>query len=180
MIIAKRKRKENIAEYILYLYQVEDLIRAFHFDMQLIRENLIKSYNADEETSEELAAWYKNLLIMMEKEGKQEKGHMQFLSNLLNEVNEFHLRLLSSGADKMYPSVYQAVAGLIDELKERNPNTDKAVQVAIDGVYGYLMLKIQKKEIHSETEEAVKRMSNWLAYLSRLFRAYENGNFEIS
>jgi len=179
MIVAKRKRKENIAEYILYLYQVEDLIRAFHLDMELISEKLVKAYNVDIETSKELALWYENLVIMMEKEGKQEKGHLQFLSNLLNEVNEFHLRLLSSGTDKMYPSVYQAVVGLIDELKQRNPNTDKAVQVAIDGIYGYLMLKIQNKEIHPETEEAVKRMSNWLAYLSKLFRAYENGNFEI-
>jgi hypothetical protein len=179
MIVAKRKRKENIAEYILYLYQVEDLIRAFHFDMDLISENLVKSYDTDKTTSEELAAWYENLVLMMKKEGKQEKGHMQFLSNLLEEVNEFHQRLLSSEADKIYPSVYQAVTGLIDELKQRNPTTDKAVQVGIDGIYGYLMLKIQKKEIHPETEEAVKRISNWLAYLSKIFREYENGKFEF-
>jgi len=28
MIIAQKKRKENIAEYLLYMWQVEDLIRA--------------------------------------------------------------------------------------------------------------------------------------------------------
>ena len=33
MIIARRKRKENIAEYLLYMWQVEDLIRANNFDM---------------------------------------------------------------------------------------------------------------------------------------------------
>ncbi|WP_347164130.1 DUF4924 family protein, partial [Parabacteroides merdae] len=37
MIIARRKRKENIAEYLLYMWQVEDLIRANNFDMDSIR-----------------------------------------------------------------------------------------------------------------------------------------------
>ena len=36
MIIARRKRKENIAEYLLYMWQVEDLIRANNFDMDSI------------------------------------------------------------------------------------------------------------------------------------------------
>ena len=34
MIIAKQKRKENISEYLLYMWQVEDLIRANHLDME--------------------------------------------------------------------------------------------------------------------------------------------------
>ena len=40
MIIARRKRKENIAEYLLYMWQVEDLIRANNFDMDSIRARL--------------------------------------------------------------------------------------------------------------------------------------------
>ena len=36
MIVAKQKRKENIAEYLLYMWQVEDLIRANQFDLSLI------------------------------------------------------------------------------------------------------------------------------------------------
>ena len=33
MIVAKQKRKEKIAEYLLYMWQVEDLIRANQFDI---------------------------------------------------------------------------------------------------------------------------------------------------
>ena len=40
MIIARRKRKENIAEYLLYMWQVEDLIRANNFDMDSITARL--------------------------------------------------------------------------------------------------------------------------------------------
>ena len=45
MIIAKQKRKENIAEYLLYMWQIEDLIRANNFDMDLIRRTVIAHCN---------------------------------------------------------------------------------------------------------------------------------------
>ena len=179
MFVAQRKRKENIAEYILYLYQVEDLIRAFNLDMDLISTQLVKSYNAGISSEKEIIAWYENLVMMMQKQGKQEKGHLQFIVNILGELNDFHLRLLERETDKIYPSIFQAVAGLINELRQKNPDTDDDVHLAIDGIYGYLILKIQKKEITSETEEAVKRMSHWLSYLSRLYKEYEKGDFEI-
>ncbi|MGC9355629.1 MAG: DUF4924 family protein, partial [Mariniphaga sp.] len=107
MLIAQQKRKENLAEYILYLYQVEDLIRAYKLDMQLINENLVERYRADEAVKPEISAWYENLAGMMEKEGKQEKGHLQFLSNLVNDLYEFHLRLMHTEADPMYVSVFK-------------------------------------------------------------------------
>ena len=44
MIIARRKRKENIAEYLLYMWQVEDLIRANQFDLDSIRRTVIAQY----------------------------------------------------------------------------------------------------------------------------------------
>jgi hypothetical protein len=179
MLIAQQKRKENLAEYILYLYQVEDLIRAFKLDMQLINENLVERYRADEAVKPEISAWYEYLTAMMEKEGKQENGHLQFLTNLVNDLYEFHLRLMHTEADPMYVSVFKAVAGLVNELKQKNPGAENDVQVAIDGIYGYLLLKIQKKEITPETGEAVKRLSQWLANLSKLFKDFESGDLEF-
>lgn len=179
MLVAQKKRQENIIEYILYLYQVEDLIRAFRLDMKLINEYLVGNYRAEKEEVKKISSWYENLTLMMQKEGKQKKGHLQFLSNLLNELNEFHLRLIQHATDPMYVQIYQAVAGLITELKQKNPDATTDVQVAVDGVYGYLLLKIQKKEITPETQEAVKRLSQWLSYLSKLFKDYESGDLEI-
>ena len=179
MLIAQQKRKENIAEYILYLYQVEDLIRAFHLDMDLIDENLVTRYQAEEKNAKEISSWYRNLVVMMEKEGKQKTGHLQFLTNLVNDLNEFHLKLMNTEADPVYVSAYKGVSGLVNELRQKNPAAENDVQVAIDGIYGYLLLKIQKKEITTETEEAVKRLSHWLANLSKLFKDFESGDLEI-
>lgn len=41
MKIASQKRKENIAEYLLYMWQIEDIIRANGLDMDRIRHNVI-------------------------------------------------------------------------------------------------------------------------------------------
>lgn len=41
MYIASQKRKENIAEYLLYMWQIEDLIRANGLDIDRIQANVI-------------------------------------------------------------------------------------------------------------------------------------------
>ena len=179
MLIAKQKRKENIAEYILYLYQVEDLIRAFQFDMNLIQEKLVANYQADEKTSDEIAEWYNNLVAMMEKEGIREKGHFQFLTNLINDINEFHIKLMETGSEKVYVQNFKSVAGLIAELKHKNKIAKNDIQLGLDTVYGFLLLKMKKAKISAETENAVKQLSKWLGILSKHYKDFETGDLEF-
>ncbi|QGY42342.1 DUF4924 family protein [Maribellus comscasis] len=179
MLVAKKKRKENIAEYILYIYQVEDLIRAFRLDMNLIENQLVTNYGVDENTSKEITDWYSNLVIMMDKEGIREQGHLQFLVNLINDVNQIHLKLIETGIDGSYVSTYQAVAGLITELKQKNKEAKNDVDLAITAIYGFLLLKMQKKTISDETTEAIKRISRWLGLLSEMYKKYEDGDLEF-
>ncbi|HKI89509.1 MAG TPA: DUF4924 family protein [Draconibacterium sp.] len=179
MLVAKLKRKENIAEYILYLYQVEDLIRAFRYNMDLIEKQLVSSYRADERISGEIADWYRNLVLMMEKERIEEKGHLQFLLNLINELNEFHLKLMEIKVDAIYVNTFQAVAGLVSELRQKNKSAGNDIQMSLDAIYGYLMLKLQQKAISDETTDAVRRLSQWLSALSKLYKDFEAGDLEI-
>lgn len=179
MLVAKKKRKENIAEYILYLYQVEDLIRAYHFDMDLIEKQLVSDYHADEKTSAQIIEWYRNLVLIMEKEKIEEKGHFQFLLNLINELDQFHLKLMELRVDAMYVNTFQAVAGLIPELKRKNNSAINETQLVLDTVYGYLLLKMQQKTISDGTTDAVRRLSQWLGALSKRYKDYEAGDLEI-
>ena len=179
MLIAKQKRKENIAEYILYLFQVEDLIRAFNLDAGLIQQQLISRYETDEITSPQITEWYLNLARMMEKEGIQKTGHLQFLTNIINELNEFHLTLIKTELDKMYVQVFRSTAGILSELRQKNKTTDNDIQLALDTIYGYLLLKIQKKEISGETTGAIKQLSGWLGLLSKLYKDFEAGELDL-
>lgn len=179
MLVAKQKRKENIVEYILYLYQVEDLIRAFKLDMELIEARLVSNYKADEKTSIAIKDWYENLVIMMQKEGIQEKGHLQFISNLINDINDFHLKLMETGADKVYLQSFKSVASLVEELKLKNKAAKNDIDLGITAIYGFLLLKMQQKEISIDTTEAIKRISAWLGALAKLYRGFETGDFEF-
>ena len=179
MLVAKQIRKENISEYILYLYQIEDLIRAFQFDMNLIQENLVTKYKADKNVAAEITGWYNNLVVMMEKEGINEKGHLQFITNLIADVNEFHMQLMQSGTAKVYIQNFRSVAGLLTELKEKNKIAKNDIQLALDTIYGFLLLKMKKAKTSAETENAVKQLSQWLNSLSVLYKKFEAGDLEI-
>ncbi len=179
MLVAQQKRKENIAEYILYLYQVEDLIRAFQFNIDLIEEKLVSNYKTDEKTTEEIKDWYNNLVVMMEKEGIKEKGHLQFLTNLIGDINEFHIQLMNAGTETNYIQTFKTTAGLLNELKQKNKTAQNDIQLGLDTIYGFLLLKMKKATISPETENAVKQLSTWLGSLSELYKKFEAGDLEL-
>ena len=77
MFIAQELRKSNIAEYLLYMWQVENIIRAFDCSLSRIRKEYIERFEYDEEQKEELTDWYGNLIRMMNQEGCREQGHLQ-------------------------------------------------------------------------------------------------------
>ena len=65
MFIAQELRKKNIAEYLLYMWQVEDTIRAFGCSLPRIRREYIDRFDYSDEQKEEEADWFGNLIRMM-------------------------------------------------------------------------------------------------------------------
>ena len=179
MLVAQQKRKENIVEYILYMYQIEDMIRAYQFNISNIETKLVSQYHVHDKTKKEISDWYKNLVVMMQKEGIQEEGHFQFLINLINDLNEFHLKLMEVGINQEYVREFQSISGLITELNLKSTAVKNDMQISLDAIYGFLLLKMQQKEITPETTEAIKRISSWLSILSMLFKDFEAGNLEL-
>lgn len=86
MKIAQQLKAKNIAEYLIYMWQVEDLIRANGCDIDKIRENIISRYPAEEHTA--LEEWYGNLIEMMRTEGVKENGHLQINRNIIINLTE--------------------------------------------------------------------------------------------
>ena len=76
MLIAQEKRKTNIAEYVLYMWQVEDVIRAYKFNIDLIDKNRVSQYNKPDSIKKEIRNWYANLILMMHEEYIKEKGSL--------------------------------------------------------------------------------------------------------
>ena len=65
MDIAQAKRRENIAEYILYLWQLEDLLRALQFSPEAIFSTLIAPRkDIAEEQKHVYLLWYMDLSLI--------------------------------------------------------------------------------------------------------------------
>ncbi len=179
MIIAQQKRKENICEYLLYMWQVEDLIRANHFDMEQIREHVISRYQQPDETKEKIAAWYEELIEMMRSEGVMESGHIQLNKNVIISLTDLHLRLLKSPKEMVYGAAYYKTLPYIVQLRAKSGGKDiPEIETCFTALYGYLMLRMQGKEVSNETMEAIKQISSFLALLAEKYKADMNGEIE--
>ena len=171
MYISQQLKKQNIAEYLLYMWQVEDLIRANNFDMEKIRETIVNSYPVDEEHKKALAQWYEDLIAMMHDEGVMEKGHIQINRNVIIWLTDLHLRLLRSPKFPYYSAAYYKALPFIVELRAKGADKDAPeIETCFDAMYGVLMLKLQKKEISEDTQKAIKVISDLLAMLSNFSR----------
>lgn len=180
MVIAQEKRKENIAEYLLYMWQVEDLIRANGFDLQRIRENVVARYDQTEEMREEISRWYQELIDMMRGEGVMEKGHIQINKNVIIALTDLHLQLLKSPKEMVYQAAYYKTLPYIVQLRSKSGGEDlPELETCFTAVYGYLLLKMQGREVSKETTEAVRQISSFLAVLAGKYAADLNGELPL-
>ena len=180
MIIARQKRKENIAEYLLYMWQVEDLIRANNFDMDSIRRTIVERYDQPDDVKEEIAKWYEELIEMMRSEGVKEKGHIQLNKNVIIALTDLHLRLLKSSKEMVYGAAYYKTLPFIVQLRAKSGGEDlPELETCFNAIYGFLMLKMQGKEISPETMEGIKQISSFLALLAEKYREDMNGELKL-
>lgn len=180
MLIAQQKRRTNIAEYILYIWQLEDLIRAFDFDMEKIVVSLVSQFDVDAFTQREIADYYQNMVSMMQKERLQHRGHIQAIVNVANDVNDFIMQLIRSGKDAQFVQLYQMAKPVLDEFRLKSNDVDQHdVQAALGFLYGMMMLKMQQKEISKGTLEASRHVSKMLVHLSVQYKKYEEDLLDL-
>ena len=175
MLIAREKRKSNVAEYILYMWQVEDMLRAMQMDIELVNRNVVSHFGGDDATRKEISDWYDNLIEMMRKEEVTKSGHVQVVKNMVNELTELHFHLLHNVQDMKYKQLFMMAANnLLDYRRKTNlPEEVSDVELALHALYGRLMLRLQKKEINSQTTMAMETFSRMLAYLALRYKEVE-------
>ncbi len=174
MIIAQQKRKENIAEYLLYMWQIEDIIRAYRFDINFIEENLISKYNIDEVKRHEVKEWYESLIKMMELENVKQSGHLQINKNIIIRLADLHQKLLKSPKFPEYGAEFYKTLPYIVELRAKaGENKAGELETCFNALYGTLMLRLQRKEVSEDTMKAISQISKFLSLLSSLYQRNE-------
>ena len=171
MFTASEKRKNNVAEFILYMWQIEDIIRANDLDIDKIKENVISKYTTlTDEQRRQLTEWYESLIEMMRMEGVEKSGHLQLDKNVMAQLVELHQALLKDSRYPDYTALFYKTLPYIVEL--RSKAGDKAVgeiETCFTALYGMLMMRLSQKEISPETKDAMEQISKFIATLTRHF-----------
>ena len=170
MFIAQELRKNSIAEYLLYMWQVEDIIRAYGCSLSRIRKEYIDSFELDDEQKEEELDWWGNLVRMMNQEGCREQGHLQINKIDVQDLTELHAQLLQSSKFPFYNTEYYKVLPFIVELRNRGDKDLTEIETCLNALYGVMMLRLQHKDISPDTKHAIDEITTFLGMLSDYYK----------
>ena len=167
MFIAQEKKKSNIIEYVLYLWQVENIIRACQFDVNIIEQNVINQMGLDANEKSLVIDWYTDLVKQMKSQALQQDGHLAFTKEIIVELAMLHQTLLKTFQDKLYNPAYNNARGDIYDLQKKQLTPVSEIEACLNGLFGLWMLKIGKKEVSAATQQSFDRISKLLARLGK-------------
>lgn len=182
MYTASRKKRENIAEYLLYMWQIEDLIRANGLDIEKIKDNIIDKYtNLDDNQRKEMTEWYESLIDMMHREGVEKKGHLQLNKNVIIQLDDLNRRLLKDTKYAAYANQYYATLPYIVELRAKSGDEKPGeIESCFNALYGVLLLRLSGQEVTPATLDALQQITKFLGLLSVYYKKDYNNELEWS
>ena len=203
MLTAKQKRRENIAEYILYLWQLEDMLRALELSPEKIYSTLVEPHTElDQEQKQALFFWYMDMVNLLKTEGKEKAGHLDHTLHLIADLNDLHLHLLKApaGHEQGYDKVYAALAPELPKLKSAIAGeSDMAAEGISDmeacfrALYSVMLCRLkgtaakddgpgaEKKAEAAEryVKDVLEVVSPVVARLAAIHRAAERGELDL-
>ncbi len=180
MLVAEQKQKTNIAEYVLYMYQIEDLIRACQFDLDVIINNVVKPQLPDTSFIPQYEKWYTDLIARMKSQHIEKTGHLMSTQEIVVELSYLHSSLLNFKENTKYKTIVETALPHIEEFKAKSNLKDKnEVEIVFHAMYMKLLLRLQKKEISPASEESFDAMRVLLAYLSRSYIKMKAGETDF-
>ena len=166
MFIAQELRKKSIAEYLLYMWQMEDLIRAYGCSLARIRREYIDRFDYTDEQKDEETDWFGNLIRMMNEEGRRQEGHLQINKIIVKDLADLHNQLMLSGKFPFYSAEYYKVLPFIVELRNKGDKDVNEIENCLDALYGVMLLRLQQKPVSDETESAIREITTFIGMLS--------------
>jgi len=95
-------------------------------------------------------------------------------------LSTLNIKLLQNPAEAKYKELFTAAMPHITEIINHSDGyVRNEIDACFTGLYGVLLLRIQKKEVTADTEQAVKTFSALLSALALKYKQYENGELEV-
>lgn len=179
MYISRKLKGQSISEYLLYMWQVEDMIRANGCDVDKLAATVVAAYDLPEEQRAELTEWYANLVEMMHLEGVEQGGHLQINKNVIIQLTDLHFRLMHSQKFPFYQAAYYKALPFIVELRAKGGQNKSELENCFDALYGVWMLRLQRKEVGKETSAAVADIVKFIGLLSDYYNKDRVGELDL-
>lgn len=180
MRVAKQLINSNVCEYLLYMWQMEDTLRAFGLDTDRIEKEYVSRFQLSDAEAREEMEWIENLVRMMREEGCTESGHLQMNKGTLSLLVDLHQQLLHSPKHPFYSAAYYKALPFIVELRAKSgKEATGELETCFNCLYGVMMLRLQGREVSSETQTALADISHLLAMLADAYKKDKNGELEL-
>ena len=162
------------------MWQVEDLLRANGLSLENMRKSVIDTYNLSDEQRSDLEEWYNNLIEMMYMENVTGSGHLQINKNVLIMLTDLHARLLKSPKVPFYTAAYYKVLPYIVEFRNKSNGQGKTeIENCFDALYMVWLMRLQKREMNTETLNATAEISKFVSMLSLYYKEDEEGRLDL-
>ena len=161
-------RMENVAAFIVQMYRDENLIRAFDFDLELIGKHVINHLPVSKTEKLNQVNRYEDLIKKMFAEDLVKEGHKE-ISLIVDELTGIHDELKNS--HEAYKKVYLAASPYINEnIKFSERKIENEIQICLNGVFGFLLLKLEGNALNDHNQEMVEKFGKLLSFLSLIYK----------
>ena len=168
MTLSEKKKKEHIVEYILFLWQIEDLIRASNFTPEILEHWADETAHREDTNPENEKDWIVSIAKEMREQGKEESGHVSTVNEPVVELAHLHEMLLGPLDDLRYKEAFEAADSMLQDLvAKQKEDVSHPVEQLLIGLYGWLLLRMKKQSISPETESGFVALRNWANELAK-------------
>ena len=159
MTIADKLRRTDISAYLLFMWNIEDVVRVYNLDFDRIDAEYIAKF--PEEERDATRDWMENIVKMMQLEN-------------VRRLNDLHRELLKSPKFPEYGAEFYRTLPYIVELRAKaGDNPADEIETCFNALYGTMLLRMQGKEVSEGTNQAVQQITKFINMLSRFFMLNE-------
>lgn len=178
MDIAQQKRNDNVAEYILYIWQLEDLLRAMQFRPEAVFNTLVAPRDADDKWKLAALEWYMDIAGLLQKEGKTESGHLDHTLHIIADMNDLHITLMQQPSGREYREIFARLSPELPRLRETLGKEVSDIELAFRALYA-AMLYHMKGVKSALANEATALISPVIAKLADIYHKAERGDVDL-
>ncbi len=182
MDIARGLRHKNIAEYILYLWQLEDLFRGVQFSPEAIYSQFVAPRtDLSPQDAQAIHSWYIEFCDMLERENKRQQGHSDHTLHLVADLNNLHLRLLKQPIGARYQALWATLEDALADLRAASGGSDGVsdIELCFRALYGAMLYRLKGEQGRGAVEDTLAYISPLIAELSAMYGRVERGETDL-